>query len=133
MATVPEPVPSAGILGCSGSICRPLIGTDRYCDRSETGRDITRRTISIFKNTQTLLVPFNWVDLPSQVWVHHLHLVLQLALVCPQQLESTTETKKQSITIFINLCSLADHMASCLEAGDLVPTVGQQVAFMLII
>lgn len=31
------------------------------------------------------------VHLPSQVWVHHLHLVLQLALVCPQQLESTTE------------------------------------------
>lgn len=34
----------------------------------------------------------------------------------------------QSITIFTYSGSLADHMASCLEAGDIVPTVAQQVA-----
>lgn len=33
VATVPEPVLSAGILRCSGSTCRPLKGTDRCCTR----------------------------------------------------------------------------------------------------
>lgn len=35
VATVPEPVPSAGILRCSGLTCRPLRGTDRCCSREQ--------------------------------------------------------------------------------------------------
>ncbi len=31
--------------------------------------------------------------LPSQICLHHLHLVLQFALICPQQLDSTTDTQ----------------------------------------
>lgn len=35
------------------------------------------------------------INLPRQVGLQHLHVVLQLALVCPQQLGQTAETPKR--------------------------------------
>lgn len=136
VATVPEPVPSAGILGCSGSTWRPLRGTDRCCSRgaeiysqSQMGRIIIdlKRCMIIFFCTA------NCIYLPCKVWVHHLHLVLQLALVCPQQLQSTTETQTRFTPwqLFTQSCSLVDHVTSALEAGDRVPIAGQRVALGL--
>lgn len=66
----------------------------------------------------------NNINLPCKFWVHHLHLVLQFALVCPQQLELTTETQTRN-TLFTQSNSLFDHVTSALEAGDGVPTVAQ--------
>lgn len=75
----------------------------------------------------------NCIYLPCKVWVHHLHLVLQLALVCPQQLQSTTETQTRFTPwqLFTQSCRLVDHVTSALEAGDRVPIAGQRVALGL--
>lgn len=134
VATVPEPVLSAGILRCSGLTCRPLRGTDRCCSREQKCTEPEGENYYGFKKTHYFFFHCteNCIYLPSKVWVHHLHLALQLALVCPQQLESTTETQTRFNLwqLFTQSCSLVDHVTPGLEARDRVP-MSQRVAFRL--
>lgn len=49
------------------------------------------------------------IHLPSQVLVHHLHLVLQLTLVCPQQLEQRHQHDSAHAISYVEV----HYMACC--------------------
>lgn len=132
VATVPGPVLSGGILSCSGSTCRPPRRTDQHCDR---GGAPGGKEQKILLRTGTTDFPhlrpgnvLTLIDLPSQVLVHHLHLVLQLALVCSQQLESTETSANMTQCVPISYplqqpCQAHDRRS---VAGGLILTVGYQ-------
>ncbi len=75
------------------------------------------------------------VHLPSQVWVHQLHLVFQLGLVCPQQLDNNNRETNMTQSIsylevkyvaspFSTRTNLSTIRTVCgRTAGELIPTV----------